>query len=268
MKNIILGLLLAVFCLSSTHTFAQTADTTLYIVYGYHKVAPEHKESFLKLAKAWKKIVEYKKKSNLQSNWSISRITVPSGESAEYNYVTRHTFVGKVQMANYLENSFLPEGWQKLLTVEEIDLILRDDEIRTFVKNEVYSEIDDISGPDISKSKVVVYNFYKQPEGKTQDDHIKMEQEIWKPIHAARIKDGKMTGWFLMSLEFPYGSSLGYDMVTADAYLDAVQMLTPWFSAYFKKIHPTKDIKQLMKRTNEDTNLVRSEIRILIDRLD
>lgn len=268
MKNLFLLVLMAAFCLQSTQSSAQTKEPTHYTAYGYHKVPPENKDEFLKLAKAWKKIVAYKKKMGMQEDWSISRVVSPTGASAEYDYVTRHAFIGEDQLANYMEKPFLPDNWQSLLTVEEIGLVLRASEIRTFIKSEIYSGIDEVTAPDISKSTVAVVNYFKQPEGKTRADHTKMEQDIWKPVHAARVKDGTLKGWLLMSLEFPFGASQPYDMITIDVYSDMKQYLMPFTDDYFKKVHPQKNMADLMKQTAATTTLVRGEVRQIIDRLE
>lgn len=267
MKPIIFSVLLAIlFCQANT-TSAQTTEPTRYTVFGYHKVHPGMREDFLKLAKAWKKIVAYKKKNGMQDDWSLSSIISPAGASAEFDYVTRHVFVGDAQLAAHLEKPFLPENWQSLLTLDEIKLVLRANEIRTYVKGEVWSIIDQTMADDIDKSTIAVFNYFKQPEGKTRADHTKMEQDIWKPIHAARVKDGTMKGWILMGLNMPFGSSQPYDMATIDVYTDMKQMLAPWFDAYFKKVHPGKNMDQLMKQTEDTTNLVKGEVRMIIDRL-
>jgi hypothetical protein len=191
-----------------------------------------------------------------------------TGSESEYNFVTRHSFLGEAQLANFLEKSFLPEGWKALVTPEEAALVDRAHEIRTMVKQDIWSEVDKTVADDMGKATVAVFNFFKQPEGKTRADHTKMEQDIWKPVHAARVKDGSMKGWVMLGLEFPGGSSLPYDMATIDVYTDMKQLLTPWFDAYFKKVHPGKDTTQLMKQTGDATDLVRTELRLVIDRLN
>jgi hypothetical protein len=44
--------------------------------------------------------------------------------------------------------------------------------------------------------------------------------------------------------------------------------LAPWFDAYYKKIHPGKDINKLLDQTEAATTLVKGEVRMVIDRLD
>jgi hypothetical protein len=259
---------LAIFLCQATFSIAQTAGPITYTVYGYHKVMPGHSDDFTKLAKVWKKIVAAKKKAGLQDDWSFAQIVVPAGAPNGYTHVTRHTFIGAAQLANYLEKPFLHEGWQTGLTTEEIAIALNAHEIRTFVRNEVWSEVDKVLAADNIKATVAVFNFFKQPEGKTLEDHIKLENELWKPIHAARIKDGIMKGWLVLALDLPYGSGIPYDMATIDVYSDMKQMLLPWFREYFKRLQPNMTIEEVNKRSSTDTDLIRSEVRLILDRLD
>jgi hypothetical protein len=95
-----------------------------------------------------------------------------------------------------------------------------------------------------------------------------MEAEIWKPVHAARIKDGKMLGWYLQELYLPFGADMPYNMISIDLYKDMKQSLAPWFENYFQKVHPKKEMSELMKQTSAVEILAKGELRQVIDRLD
>lgn len=62
------------------------------------------------------------------------------------------------------------------------------------------------------------------------------------PVHSQRIKDGKMTAWWLMSLEAPFGSSMPYNSVAVDLYPDMKAYLASWFDEYFKKSASNKNL--------------------------
>ena len=146
----------------------------------------------------------------------------------------------------------------------------RTDEIRTIVKTEVWSSVEDGIFADgwEKTTKIAVWNYFSPPAGKTRADHINMENDIWKPIHAARVKDGTMKGWVLLGLDLPFGADQPYHMATIDLYTDMAQYLAPWFEAYFKKVHPGKEVAGLMQQTRAATTLVKGEVRMIIDRLD
>ncbi len=257
-----------IFSLITTSLFAQSSAPTRYTTYSYMKVAPEKENDYLKLEKAWKKLHQAKKKAGQLDDWSLAQVISPSGSSTSYNYVTRNSFAGDAQYAAMYDENYMPANWQSLLTVDEIGLVLRTDEIRTIVKNETWIMTDMVWADDAtSTAKVFVFNYFKIPEGKTRENHTKVEKEIWKPVHEARVKAGTMKGWVLLDLMLPFGSSLPYSSATVDAYTDMKQFLMPFPEDYFKKVHPNKDVNDLMKQTDEAANLVRGEVRFLVDRL-
>jgi hypothetical protein len=85
MRNAIFWLFAAILFAQATTSSAQTAaEPTYYTAYGYHKVSPDKHDDFLKLAKAWKKIVALKKKNGMQESWSVSKVAL-AGAASEYN---------------------------------------------------------------------------------------------------------------------------------------------------------------------------------------
>lgn len=262
-----MSLLLAIFCCQAVTSVAQNDQPTYYNVYSYIKVAPGMDAEYLKLEKAWKKIHAAKKKAGKLESWSLMEVLSPSGASCEYNYVTRNTFKGDDQLAEFFEGQFMPDNWQSLLTPEELALVNRTGEIRTLVKNEVWSTVDQTMAADMSNAKISVFNYFDIPDGKTSADHVKMERDIWKPVHDARIKDGKMKGWVLMRLEFPFGASMPYQDATVDMYTDMKQLLG-WSDDYFEKVHPGKDMAEVWKETTAVATLLKGELRIDIDNLN
>ena len=252
----------------SLHLSAQSDTSTYYNVYSYIKVAPGMGDDYLKLEKAWKKIHAAKKKAGRIDSWSLMEVLSPSGASCEYNYVTRNTFKGDAQLADFFEGNYMPDNWQSLLTADELALVNRTGDIRTLVKNEVWATVDETMAANMKNAKISVFNYFNFPEGKTSADHVKMEKDIWKPVHDARVKDGKMKGWVLLSMAFPFGSSMPYQDATIDIYTDMKQLLAPWFEEYFKKVHPGKDVAELMKETAAAANIIKGELRIDIDNMN
>jgi len=223
---------------------------------------------YLKLEKAWKKIHAAKKKAGKLDSWGLSRVLSPAGANSEYDYVARNSYLGNVQFAASYEEAFMPANWKTLLTPAEVVLVNRTEKIRTVVKEEVWSEVDKAVNDNTKNWTISVVNYFGSPEGKTVADHIKMEQDIWKPLHAARVKDGNMSGWILRQMDLPFGESMPYNMMAVDLYTNMTQYLAPWFDTYFKKVHPGKKIDDLMKQTGDAENLVKGELRMKVDQLD
>ena len=270
MKNVFLLLIVTLLFTTPNSALAQTpaAAPRGYLVMGFIKVAPNMNDDYLKMEKAYKKLHTARKKEGKMDDWTLWRVVSPSGSATEYNYVSHNRFLGDDQYANYVEGKFMPENWESLLTAEEVALVKRAREIRTIVKNEVWSNSEGIFPEGWAKNgKIGVFNYIANGAGKSRADHVKMEKDIWMPVHNARVKDGKMTAWWLMNLETPFGTSMPYNSVAVDLYPNMKSYLADWFDDYFKKVHPTKNVDDLMKQTRENSNLVKGEVRMVIDRM-
>lgn len=257
-------------CLVFTgNVLAQTpaAAPSSYLTMAYIKVAPNKMAEYLKMEKAYKKLHAAGKKANMRGDWTLYEVITPWGESCEYNFIAHDRYENAEQYAGSVEGTRLP-NWESLLTAEELDLVKRTDQIRTLVKTEVWSLTESImpEGWD-KKGKIAVFNYIANGVGKGRADHIKMEKDVWMPFHNQRVKDGKMTAWWLMSLQAPFGSSMPYNSVAVDLYPDMKSYLNNWSEEAFKKAHPTKSYDDLMKQTRENSNLVKGEVRMVVDRL-
>ena len=271
MRKAIFPLLLAILCCQFAS--AQTKDTTGYNVYAYMKVKPGMYSDYLKLEKAWKKIHLANKKAGKLTDWSLSELVSPVGAANEYDFVCRNRYVGAAALDASFNDDYMPDNWKSLLSPEEIALVNRTEDIRTMVKMEVWTveENSVLWAADAdTKAKIFVFNYFTLPEGKSTDDHTKMEMDIWKPVHAARMKDGQIMGWLVLNLELPlaYATSAPYQCATIDVFADLKQMFAPPTGVnYLQKIHPNKTRAELWKQTEENGTLVKAEVRKMIDRL-
>jgi hypothetical protein len=98
-------------------------------------------------------------------------------------------------------------------------------------------------------------------------DYVRVEHEIWRPLHQERIGKGELRSWGLYGLRFPSGTDEEYDYITVstfdrfgqleDPLSDLVQVLT--------KVHPNMKIDELLQQTEAARHRVRSEVWQLID---
>lgn len=248
---------------------AQQAEPTSYIMYSYMKIMPGKWDDYLKLEKAFKKIHAARKAAGNVSSWGLLQVLSPSGANAEYQFVTYNAFAGEAQLANSFEGQFMPENWTKLLTPDEIELVMNAREIRSIVKREVWRSADSVLADDHGSAKISVFNYFDFPEGGSREKHTKVETDIWKPIHAARVKDGSLKGWRLLQMEMPFGAGMPYHDATIDLYADMTQYLSAqWDDKIFAKVHPGKDMNAMFKLTDESCTLLKGEVRMVIDRLE
>ena len=199
----------------------------------FMQVEPGMHDDYLALEKAWKKLHTASKKAGKISGWTLERVVSPGGSSMAYNYITRQRLDGEKQLAGYLSGTNMPDNWTSLLTPDELALVMRTSEIRTWVKLEVWSSVDRVMAEKMENAKVNTFNYFSVPEGKTNEDHYQMERDIWMPVHSQRVNSGTMKGWVLLDLVMPMGNTQPYSCATVDIYTDMEQMLAPFLEDTF-----------------------------------
>lgn len=72
-------------------------------------------------------------------------------------------------------------------------------------------------------NKYFVYQYVKVPAA-MENEYLKLEMEVWKKIHKARIDKGLLDGWFLYRVISPNGSKTEYNFVLTLQYNDAEKL--------------------------------------------
>lgn len=227
----------------------------------YARGVPEARKSVEKIHLANIKAGKY-------NFWELTKIVSPSGDEVEYNYITRINFKGEKQLAEYFENWSFPD-LETILTAEEIALVNRSNEIRTRVKSEIWAHVDMAAGENIDKANIAVVNYFEIPEESSQAEHLQTEMELWKPVHEARCKDSKMSGWILIRQVLPFGSALAYHNITVDLYPNMEAYLSNSNPiSYFEKFHAGKDLEKLYAQSDAAAHLIRADVKMVLDDSD
>ncbi len=257
-------ILLCYLCIGSLQS--QEESTNFYSM-DYMMVEPGMHDDYRACEKAWKKIHAQNKENGRIESWTLMQIVSPRGSSMPYNYVTRVRFKDRHQMAAYQDNPIMPDNWKSLLTADEIALVDRTSELRTYVKNEILSLEERILADDISDVNIAVVNFFKMPKGVTRADHLKMERDLWMPFHKHGVEKGNIKGWVMMTRALPIGTDYSYDVMTVDLFKDMGHFWEPFDEAGFTQIHAGKSMDDIMEETAAAGSRGKTEIRRRIDGL-
>ena len=90
------------------------------------------------------------------------------------------------------------------------------------------------------------------------DEYVEIEKTLWKPLHAQRIQDGNIVGWYLFSV-WSTGTSSEYNFVTITIYEGFAKMENPISENLIKRVHPKMEPAELLKQTETTRNLVKSD---------
>ena len=81
-----------------------------------------------------------------------------------------------------------------------------------------------------------------------EEEYLKMEHDLWRPVHQERIKQGHMRSWTLYAVRFPSGSQRECDYRTVNVYSSLADMDRS-IEDVFKKVHPSVPIAEVGRRT-------------------
>jgi len=114
--------------------------------------------------------------------------------------------------------------------------------------------------------KYMQIDYMKVEPGKN-NDYVHMEQDLWKPLHQQRVKNGQVRSWALYGLRFPYGTDEKYDYVTVETYDRFAQLEDPYADVgqILTKLRPNTKVEDFARQTQTNRKLVRSEVWELVD---
>ncbi len=113
-------------------------------------------------------------------------------------------------------------------------------------------------------TQFVVLNYMKVTPGKG-DDYLRLEEQVWKPLHQQRIKNKEMVAWRLYEVPFTADTRREYDYVTANVYATMAATEATGLLAAFQQLHPGNAGTTLLTQTGAARQIVRSELWELVD---
>lgn len=249
------------FCITGNQLKAQSPPKPVYLSVLYVKVSPGMGTTYHEMLEAYtKKVNENHLKAGRIIGWYTHDVLMPTGSSAAYDMtvVTVSNDLGFL-----IEDTIGYRAWlkQTLPSVNEqtMETIMNSfAAARTIVKREIYSFLDGIN-TSTNPSKYVQVDFMKTTSGKAAE-YVKAEREMFKPIHADFVKQGKKDDWGLYSLDMPYSEAGEYDYLTANFFSNTAQMSSGNYAETFKKIFPKLDINAVWNNMNGLRKIARSEI--------
>jgi hypothetical protein len=113
--------------------------------------------------------------------------------------------------------------------------------------------------------RFVVLDYMKVAPGK-EDEYVRLEREVWKPVHQERIKNKRMVAWELYAVPYTAYPQRQYDYVTVNVYESlAATDDQSGMEALFRRVHAGKDASRLLAQTGEARQVARAEVWRLLD---
>ena len=236
-------------------------DKPVYIAVNYIRTQPGKRGAYLDLLKNYsKKVWEYNFKQGKSVGTYVNSMLLPSGSSADYDITV---ITVSTDLKFLLDDSLSAQMMLKKLNPEYSDSYIQSigDQflhVRSMVKRETFTALAEIN-PTAPPTKYYTTDYMKATTGK-EDDYVKLEKEVWMPIHKERIKLGVLTDWALAQKYMPYSSKDPYDYATFNFFNDINFLQDSKYTEAIKKAFPNVDINKSLDSTNAARTIVKEEL--------
>ena len=232
-------------------SFSLTAQNPT-VVLEYMKVEQNSETAYLEVEQAWKAIHQKRIDEGLSAGWQLWR-NVYAGYNDPYQYIT-------VNWYNDYAQSFkpTPEGFFD----EFSEIMEKTGGARILAGRQVSHRIDVAQNETPSKYIYINQMHVKQGMG---GDYVKMEVEVFKPVHEEAIKRGNRSHWGIWSNWPIKEGQAAY--VTVDGYADAAQLVAGggMGDEIFSAVHPDIKPEEIAEKINKLRKMDGVELWELVD---
>jgi len=265
----VLCVFLAVLLTAPLSAEAQQGDDTqdepspMFAQITYMEVKPEQAAEYISVERElWKPIHEELANDGNILSWNLYAVRFPGGTGHDYNYVTVTFFESPADV----ENLDYPTYAERAHPDKNVNtLIERTYDARNAVRSELWARLDEVApeAPPSEPPPFIRLDYMKVPPGGA-GDYQNLEQNMWKPVHRARLDAEAITDWELWQMTLPGGTSQPYNYATVTGYQSMADM--PGYpDGVWNEVHPDKNLDEIAQQTYEARDLVQTELWTLID---
>lgn len=237
-----------------------------YVQVDYMKVAPGKDQAYIDLERnIWKPYHQALIEAGRRVWWGLYGVRSPAGTEVDHNYATVNVYGKFADMEAPYAGDVLARvhAGKDVSTLANEALAARD-----LARSETWQLVDQVpAGGPATPAHYLLVNCMKVPVG-GEAAYLALEQEMWKPIHQARVAGGHTTGWALYALRFPSGAALDCNYATVESYDAFGDLENPVTLDMIKKVHPNADATTLGAmgdRTNAARRIERAELWELLE---
>ncbi|KYP14516.1 hypothetical protein [Flavihumibacter sp. CACIAM 22H1] len=248
------------FLLLPAFLLAQSPKIPIYLEVTMYKVNQGKTDAYLNLVKNYgQRIHQAMVRDNKILGWYFYEVVLSPVTTGSYDFVGVKVTTG---FSDMIDNSLsLKEYYAKIKgpkdpAFEQIASQLQ--EYRVPVKKEIFIYRAGLD-PKTPVSKYVQVDYMKPLPGK-RDEYVKMEAQVFYPIHQERIKIGALTDWALYEKFLPFALQSEYDFVTANFFDNPHSIIDPKYEEAFNNIPNNIDFIRLSGQIDQTRALVRSDI--------
>jgi hypothetical protein len=240
--------------------WSQAPKIPVYLEVTMYKVTQGKTEAYLNLVKNYGlRIHEAMVRDNTIQGWYFYEVVMSPETKHPYDFIgvkVTTRFSDIIDNSNSLKEYYTKIKGPKEPAFEQIFGQLQ--EYRVAVRKEIFIHRAGLD-PKTPVSKYVQIDFMKPLAGK-REEYIRMESQVFYPIHLERIKIGALTDWALYEKFLPFTTTSEFDFVTANFFDNPAVILDPKYEEAFNNIPNNIDFIRLSGQIDQTRTLVRSDI--------
>jgi hypothetical protein len=199
-------------------------------------------------------------KEGISMNWFLMRVEFPNGENCNCDYYGIQVFNDHRLMEFFSNQNTMMAHFVKHFPDKNPEEVMK--QFKAAIESgptQIY-KMEDTAMPAPVKSQFATVNFMNVKEENTWE-YMKMESEIFKPLHQAAAKKGMMLDWVLMSRVLPRGAAFDGNFITVDVNGSMENVMKGGdMEKLWKEVHPDKDMEETMKKMMALRTVHRSEL--------
>ncbi|MEL7167923.1 MAG: hypothetical protein AAGN64_01105 [Bacteroidota bacterium] len=208
----------------------------------------------------WKPIHQERVRAGLIEDWVVLEARLATTTSA-YNYLTLTIFEDFAQLESAIPGSIVAKAHPDADTEVMMDRTL---DSRDILHTEVWELVATVGEGGANRPEAARYevlNFMMAPPTATAE-YEATEQDVWGPIHQARIDNETLSGWAVYRLVLPAGTAVNYNYLTIDYYTDLGDYAEPVDEPLMRRAHNASaaEIETMMARTEASRVIYKSEL--------
>lgn len=229
----------------------------------YMKAEPSEAGKYLNLEREiWKPIHQEQVNDGKILRWSLYSVRYPGGTGHDYNYVTVTFYESRADVENTEYGAYAervhPDKNLSALSERTYDA-------RELVRSELWTRVDRLvpEDPQSGPSPFLQVDYMKT-EPTAASDYVSLEQEVFKPVHQARVDAGMMSGWALWEMALPHGIGQPYNFATVNGF-QSMEDLGSYPENVWEEVHPDRNVEKIVKQTYAARDNVQGELWELVD---
>jgi hypothetical protein len=240
MKKLILSMTMLFIVMLS---FAQSTEKPTYYYVSYFQADRGKTSEYIDLIKTYaSKIWKEKVKAGDVSSYALYSVGA-SSEDGGYNLVSIQSASSINDFSKTSTSELMKRAFPGMDSTTLSALASKYTSLRVPVKTEIYKHIAAIHNPD---QKYVEINFMKTLPGK-EEEYVRQEKEVYKPIHQEFINNGKRTAWYFNQLIAPLAEGSKYNYITANFFNDwdkSYSITVDEYGKVYNKLFPKTSIPE------------------------